>query len=67
MKQLTIDGETADRITVLTLKDYAKYLRKEIRQFKKGDYLHPEDVAGNIRRIEAIEFILKDFQNVKTY
>jgi hypothetical protein len=66
MKQLTIDGETADRITVLTLKDYAKYLRKEIRQFKKGDYLHPEDVAGNIRRIEAIEFILKDFLNVTT-
>ena len=66
MKQLTIDGETADRITVLTLKDYAKYLKKELKQFKKGEYLHPEDVAGNIRRIEAIEFILKDFPNVET-
>ena len=64
MRQLSIDGETADRITVLTLKDYAKYLRKEIRQFKKGEYLHPEDVAGNIKRIAAIEFILKDFPNV---
>lgn len=64
MKQLAIDGETADRITVLTLKDYAKYLRKELKQFKKGEYLHPEDVAGNIKRIEAIEFILKDFPNV---
>ena len=64
MKQLAIDGDTADRITVLTLKDYAKYLRKEIKQFKKGEYLHPEDVAGNIKRIEAIEFILKDFPNV---
>jgi hypothetical protein len=66
MKQLAIDGDTADRITVLTLKDYAKYLRKELKQFKKGEYLHPEDVAGNIRRIEAIEFILKDFPNVET-
>lgn len=66
MKQLTIDGDTADRITVLTLKDYAKYLKKELKQFKKGEYLHPEDVAGNIRRIEAIEFILKDFPNVET-
>jgi len=66
MKQVAIDGDTADRITVLTLKDYAKYLRKELKQFKKGEYLHPEDVAGNIRRIEAIEFILKDFPNVET-
>ena len=64
MRNLTIDSETADRITVLTLKDYAKYLRKEIKQFKKGEYLHPEDVAGNIKRIEAIEFILKDFPKV---
>jgi hypothetical protein len=64
MKQLAIDGDTADRITVLTLKDYAKYLRKELKQFKKGEYLHPEDVAGNIKRIEAIELILKDFPNV---
>ncbi len=64
MKQLAIDGDTADRITVLTLKDYAKYLRKELKQFKKGQYLHPEDVAGNIKRIEAIELILKDFPNV---
>ena len=64
MKQIAIDGDTADRITVLTLKDYAKYLRKELKQFKKGEYLHPEDVAGNIQRIEAIELILKDFPDV---
>lgn len=64
MKQIAIDGDTADRITVLTLKDYAKYLRKELKQFKKGEYLHPEDVAGNIKRIEAIELILKDFPDV---
>ena len=65
MKTLAIDGDTADRITVLTLKDYAKHLKKELRQFKKGEYLHPEDVAGNIKRIEAIEFILKDFPDVE--
>ena len=64
MKSLSIDKETADRIAVLVLKDYVKYLRKELNQFKKGEYLHPEDVAGNIKRIEAIELILKDFQDV---
>lgn len=62
--KLEIDKDTADRITVITLKDYAKYLHKEIKQFKKGEYLHPEDVAGNIKRIEAIEFILKDFPKI---
>jgi hypothetical protein len=70
MRTLTIDSETADRITALNLKDYASYLKKELKKWKKnpktdsnpdGYWLHPEDVAGNIRRIEAIEFILKDF------
>jgi hypothetical protein len=66
MKQLTIDGDTADRIAVLALTDYAKNLKKQLEQFKKGEYLHAEDVAGNIKRIEAIEFILKDFPKVTT-
>jgi hypothetical protein len=66
MKQLTIDGDTADRIAVLALTDYAKNLKKQLEQFKKGGYLHAEDVAGNIKRIEAIEFILKDFPKVTT-
>ena len=30
-RQLTIDGETADRITVLNLQDYRAYLKKELK------------------------------------
>ena len=60
-RQLTIDGETADRITVLNLKDYRAYLKKELRDYKKGQWLHPEDVAGNIQRIEALNLIIKDY------
>ena len=65
-----IDGETADRITSLTLKDYRAYLKTELRLWKKnpktesnpdGYWMHPEDVAGNIRRIEALDLIINDF------
>ena len=65
-----IDGETADRITSLNLKDYRAYLKKELKQWKKnpktdsnpdGYWLHPEDVAGNIRTIEALDLIIKHF------
>lgn len=60
-KQLTIDQDTADRITVLNLKDYRNYLKKELQSFKKGEYLHPEDVAGNTRAVEALNLIIKHF------
>jgi hypothetical protein len=72
-KQLTIDSEIADRITALNLKDYRAYLKKELAQWKKnpktednpdGYWLHPEDVSGNIRRIEALNLIIRDFSTV---
>ena len=65
-----IDGETADRITSMNLKDYRAYLKKELKQWKKnpktdsnpdGYWLHPEDVAGNIRTIEALDLIISHF------
>jgi len=65
-----IDDETADRITSLHLKDYRAYLKKELADWKKnpktednpnGHWLHPEDVTGNIRRIEALNLIINDF------
>jgi hypothetical protein len=58
-KQLTIDFETAERITVISLKDSRAYLKKEIKNFKKGEYLHPEDVADNIKLIEAMDLVIK--------
>ena len=60
-KKIELDGETADRITLLNLKECRSYLKKELKQFKKGDYLHPEDVAGNIKMIEALTLIIKYF------
>ncbi len=58
---LTIDGETADRITVLTLKEQRKYLKKELADYKKGEYLHPEDVVKNGELIKHMDALIKYF------
>ena len=58
-KGLELDFETADRITKLSLKDQRKYLKKELADYKKGKYLHPEDVVGNQKLIEAMDLIIK--------
>lgn len=60
-RKIELDGEAADRITLLNLKEYRSYLKKELRQYKKGEYLHPDDVAGNIKLIEAMTLIIKYF------
>jgi hypothetical protein len=71
--KMYIDGETADRITALTLRDYRAYLKKELARWKKnpktednpdGYWLHPEDVAGNIRTISALDLIISHYTEV---
>ena len=65
-----IDGETADRITSMNLKDYRAYLKKELKQWKKnprsdtnpkGKWLHPEDVGFNMQTIAALDLIIGHF------
>jgi hypothetical protein len=58
IKGLEIDYETADRITLLSLQDQLKYLRKELEDFKEGKWLHPEDVENNIKIIAALELLI---------
>ena len=67
---ITLDGEAADRITVLNLKEYRAYLKKELRDWKKnprtdtnptGVWMHPEDVGINTRVIEALNTVIKQF------
>lgn len=60
-KGLEIDFDTADRITVITLKEQRKYLKKELKDFNKGEYLHPEDVVNNTRVIQALDVVIKHF------
>ena len=67
---ITLDGEAADCITVLTLKEQRAYLKKELSEWKKnprsetnpnGYWLHPEDVEINTRMIEALNTVIKYF------
>ena len=69
-RELTIPLEVADGITVATLKDYRKYLKSELKQYKnnprtadnpKGYYLHPEDVTINTQIVEAMNVVIKYF------
>ena len=69
-RKIELDGEAADRITVLNLQDYRTYLKQELAQWKKnpktdsnpdGYWLHPEDVSGNIQTIEALNLVIKHF------
>ena len=67
---ITLDGETADRITLLNLKDYKSYLTKELTAWRKnpqtkdnpnGVWLHPDDVTGNTVAINALSLVIKHF------
>jgi hypothetical protein len=57
-KGLEIDYDTADRITLLVLKDQLKYLQKELDDFEEGKWLHPEDVTNNIKLIAALKLLI---------
>ena len=68
---VTLDGDTADRITLLTLKEYRGYLKKELINWKKnpktdtnpgGVWLHPEDVITSTRVIEALNTVIKQYE-----
>ena len=57
--KLEIDIETAERITLLSLKDHKEYLKKELKAHKKGEWMHPEDVVYNTKLIEALVVVIK--------
>jgi hypothetical protein len=67
---ITLDGEAADRITVLTLKEQRAYLKKELKEWKKnpktdtnpgGVWMHPEDVSLNEIMIHHLDAVIKYF------
>lgn len=61
-KGLQIDFETADRITLLCLKEQLDYLREELRQHQyENQYMHSEDVANTVKLIPALELIIKHY------
>jgi hypothetical protein len=62
LKKLELDFDTADRITVCTLKAYRKSLKKHLREHAEGTaWLHADDVPKMTKTVEAIDIVLADF------
>lgn len=61
-RKLEIDMDTANRITYLNLKEWRAYLKKELKDHKKGKWMHPEDVVMNMKYIDSLDLIIKAFE-----
>lgn len=63
IKGVVLDYETADRITLATMKDQLRYLSEEVVQHeKKGSYMHPEDYhESKTKLIPALKTLIKYF------
>lgn len=62
-KEYTVPAEIADNITKVVLKEHCDYLKKELKQHKKGQWMHPEDVVLNKQLIDAMDLLLKRYFN----
>jgi len=69
---ITLDGDTADHITLLNLKEYRSFLKKELAAWRKnprtednpeGVWMHPDDVADYIMLVEAMNKLIKWFDS----
>jgi hypothetical protein len=59
---MAIDFETADRITLLNMKDALSTMEKEVSDhLEKGSYMHPEDLQ------EATAFLIPAFKRLVKY
>ena len=68
---ITLDGETADRITLLNLKEWRSYYKKELAEWRKnprsednptGVWMHPDDVVLNTRTIDALNLLIRQME-----
>jgi hypothetical protein len=61
--KLALDYEVADGITLLTLKDHRKLIKKSVKDhLKKGDYMHPEDLAFNqAKLLPALDILIHHY------
>ena len=60
MTGLTLDYETADRITLLALKDHLQYLEDEVKEHEEnGQYMHPIDYDDSkTKLIPALKVVI---------
>jgi hypothetical protein len=60
---VTLDWETVDRITLMGLKDYQDSLKQQLEAHAKGGWMHADDVVHNQKMLEALAFVIKDFDH----
>lgn len=67
---ISLDIDTCNNITRLTLTEYRDYLISELDQWNSnpkteenpdGYWMHPDDVSGNMIRIKRLNLVLLDF------
>jgi hypothetical protein len=61
-KGIELPFEVADAITLATLKGSRADLKKEIKAFKKGAYLHPDDLHDNTELVKALSLIINYYE-----
>ena len=60
MKKFKIDYEVAEKITLASLKDHRKMLKKMNKDhLENGAWMHPEDLVQNAKLIDAMGEIIK--------
>ena len=57
---ITLDGETADRITALTLVEHRDFMAEQL----DNENLHDEDRGSYTRYIKAIDTLLNEYFQV---
>jgi hypothetical protein len=57
MINIKVDYETADKITVQTLKDYSDMLTEQLA----SGTMHEDDIEHTLKMIDSINFVIKDF------
>ena len=62
MRTIELDGEAADRITLINLQEQRDYLTEELRaHIEDGQYLHEHDVTKNHQLIYCLEKLISYF------
>lgn len=62
LKELTIPFEVADGIVLASLKEQLKFLKKELKDYEAGSWMHPEDADKSRHElIPAFKIIIKYF------
>ncbi len=58
--EIKLDGETADRITALTLAEHRDMCQASLEEMKIGKH-HDEDIGRYVRLLDAMDTLLNEY------